>query len=64
MYAPSVLNWQTVTSRGFDQVVAGTNIFVKVKTIVGGVESFVLLKLFRPLPHTGQPVELTGVQGD
>ena len=58
------MNWQTVTSRGFDQVVAGTNIFVKVKTIVGGVESFVLLKLFRPLPHTGQPVELTGVQGD
>ena len=46
------------------QVVAGTNIFVKVKTIVEGVEGFVLLRLFRPLPHTGQPVELTGVQGD
>ena len=64
MHASSVLRWQTVTSKGFDQVVAGTNIFVKVKTIVGGVEGFVLLRLFRPLPHTGQPVELTGVQGD
>jgi hypothetical protein len=28
-----------------------------------GAEGFMVLKLFKPLPHTGQPVQLSGVQG-
>jgi hypothetical protein len=45
------------------QVVAGTNYFVKVQTSVDGTEGCLILKIFQPLPHTGEPVQLSGVQG-
>ncbi|KAI4878284.1 hypothetical protein NFI96_019208 [Prochilodus magdalenae] len=41
------------------QVVAGTNYFIKVD--VGG-NSFIHLKVHRPLPHAGQKLQLIGVQ--
>ena len=28
-----------------------------------GAEGFMVLRLFKPLPHTGEPVQLSGVQG-
>jgi len=43
------------------QVVAGTNFFVKVQ--VGETEC-VHVKIFRPLPHTGEPASVTEVHID
>ena len=39
------------------QVVAGTNFWVKVRTNNGHVH----VKIFRPLPHTGQPATVNEV---
>ena len=41
------------------QVVAGVNYFVKVD--VGGGK-FVHLRIYQPLPHTGEPPKLDGIQ--
>ena len=41
------------------QVVAGTNLFVSVKTDDAG--NAIHLRIFRPLPHTGKAPELVGV---
>ncbi|KAI1903123.1 hypothetical protein AGOR_G00023960 [Albula goreensis] len=41
------------------QVVAGTNYFVKVH--VGG-DDYVHLRIFKPLPHTGQNAEMHSLQ--
>ncbi|CAB4003956.1 cystatin-B [Paramuricea clavata] len=41
------------------QVVAGTNYFVKVDV---GCDKYVHLRVYQPLPHTGQPAELSGIQ--
>ena len=30
---------------------------------LAGAEGFLVLRLFKPLPHTGNPVQLSGVQG-
>ena len=38
------------------QVVAGTNFKIKIAT---GADSFVHVRIFRPLPHTGEPPELS-----
>ena len=43
------------------QVVAGTNYFVKVN--VGG-DDHAHLRIFKPLPHTGQAPNLVGVQAN
>ena len=40
------------------QVVAGTNYWVKVQV---GESNFIHVKIFRPLPHTGQPAEVKEV---
>ena len=37
------------------QVVAGTNFQVKIRTNTG----FVHIKIYRPLPHTGQPPQIS-----
>jgi len=41
------------------QVVAGTNFFVKVQV---SSSDFLHLRVFRPLPHTGEGPELTAFQ--
>ena len=43
------------------QVVAGTNFFVKVK-IDDTPTGHMHLRIFRPLPHTGNPASIGGVQ--
>ena len=40
------------------QVVAGLNYFVKVQV---GEDAYVHVKIFKPLPHTGQPAEVKEV---
>jgi len=42
------------------QVVAGLNYWVKIQT---GSESFIHVKIFKPLPHTGAPAEIKEVHG-
>lgn len=42
------------------QVVAGTNFFVKVQVHPNG--ECIHVRIFKPLPHTNRPVELTSVQ--
>ena len=42
------------------QVVAGTNFWVKLRTDQG----FVHMKVFRPLPHTGQPANVVEVHAN
>ena len=44
------------------QVVAGINFFVKVEVDVGGGGKFVHLRVYQPLPHTGEPPKLDGIQ--
>eukprot|EP00291_Cryptomonas_curvata_P022082 CAMPEP_0172166460 /NCGR_PEP_ID=MMETSP1050-20130122/8992_1 /TAXON_ID=233186 /ORGANISM="Cryptomonas curvata, Strain CCAP979/52" /LENGTH=108 /DNA_ID=CAMNT_0012837069 /DNA_START=8 /DNA_END=334 /DNA_ORIENTATION=+ len=49
------------------QVVAGTNYFVKVSTLICGgtrpnVNTILLLKLYKPLPHTGESTQLVGIK--
>lgn len=39
------------------QVVAGTNFLMKIQ-VSDSSDGFIHLKIFRPLPHTGQPPEL------
>jgi cystatin-A/B len=41
------------------QVVAGTNFWVKIQV---GEGNFIHVKIFRPLPHTGQPPQVQEVQ--
>ncbi|XP_076444860.1 cystatin-B-like [Babylonia areolata] len=42
------------------QVVAGTNFFVKIEIAEGG--ECIHVRLFRPLPHTQDPLELVDIQ--
>jgi len=44
------------------QVVCGTNYFVKVKINGGGVGNWLHLRIFEPLPHTGEPPSLAAVK--
>jgi len=41
------------------QVVAGTNFFVKIDV---GNDQFAHVRIFRPLPHTGEPPNVHSVQ--
>ena len=41
------------------QVVAGTNFMIKASS----GDDYVHIKVFRPLPHTGQPASLTHAEG-
>ena len=41
------------------QVVAGTNFWIKIQV---GEGTYIHVKIFRPLPHTGQPAEVKEVQ--
>jgi len=42
------------------QVVAGMNYWVKIQ-VGGGDADYIHAKIFKPLPHTGQPAQLVEV---
>ena len=57
----SFSDWQIVHYQS--QVVAGTNFWVKI-AVGAGDKDFIHVKIFRPLPHTGDPAEVKEVHQD
>ena len=54
----SFSEWQIMHYQS--QVVAGTNYWVKI-AVGSGDKDFIHVKIFRPLPHTGDPAEVKEV---